>query len=80
MNPIAILMASAAILPIVATGQAPAGLAAPERPALVRTPEAVHEEHLEIHAALERATHEPGQLGAAARGLAAVLDPHFQRE
>lgn len=80
MSPIGIITAVAAIMPIIAMGQASAGPAAPGRAAFVRTPEAIHEEHEEIHAALERATHEPGQLGARARELAAVLDPHFRRE
>lgn len=80
MNPIGVIGAAAAVMPIIAMGQASAGPAAPERAALVRTPEAIHEEHVEIHAALERATHESGQLGATARELAAVLDPHFRRE
>jgi hypothetical protein len=80
MNPIGVIGAVAAVMPMIVLGQASAGPPAPERPALLRTPEAIHEEHAEIHAALERATHEPGQLGAAARGLAAVLDPHFRRE
>jgi hypothetical protein len=80
MNPTGIILAVAAMTPIVAMGQTSAGAGAPERAALVRTPEAIHEEHVEIHSALERATHEPGQLGAAARALASVLDPHFRRE
>jgi len=79
-NLIGILTAVAAITPVTAAGQAWAAPAAPERSADLRTPAAIHEEHVEIHAALERATPEPGQLGAAARALAAVLDPHFRRE
>ncbi|WP_297692108.1 hemerythrin domain-containing protein [Phenylobacterium sp.] len=46
----------------------------------LQTPSSIAEEHREIHGALERATHEPGDLGAAARNLLAVLDPHFKRE
>lgn len=80
MNVIGILVALAAIPPIMAASQAFAAQAAPEPRALVRTPEAIHDEHVEIHAALERATHEPGEVGAAARALAAELDPHFRRE
>jgi hypothetical protein len=48
--------------------------------AFLKTPEALREEHREIHAVLERATAEPGDLGAAARELGGVLDPHFRRE
>lgn len=43
-------------------------------------PESMRHEHSEIHAALERATREPGRVGAAARDLAKVLGPHFARE
>jgi hypothetical protein len=44
------------------------------------TPESIRHEHLELHEILARATREPGDLGAAAKALAAVLDPHFKRE
>src|SRR5690606_8820485 len=37
-------------------------------------------EHHEIHEALLEATRIPGRVGAAAKELAAVLDPHFARE
>ena len=43
-------------------------------------PESMRHEHHEIHAALERATREPGRVGIAARELAKVLAPHFARE
>jgi hypothetical protein len=43
-------------------------------------PESMRQEHAEIHAALERATREPGRVGAAARELVKVLHPHFTRE
>ena len=43
-------------------------------------PESMRIEHGEIHAALERATGVPGRVGEAARALAAVLHPHFERE
>jgi hypothetical protein len=77
MHPIAILMAATAITPLAAAGAQPSV----SRPAvLVRTPEAIHAEHAEIHAALERATREPGEVGAAARALSGALDPHFRRE
>jgi hypothetical protein len=43
-------------------------------------PESMRREHAEIHAALERATKEPGRVGVAARELVEVLHPHFVRE
>ena len=43
-------------------------------------PESMRAEHSEIHSELVRATSLPGQIGVAARALAAVLDPHFKRE
>lgn len=48
--------------------------------ATLRIPEGLRVEHEEIHAALEEATRKPGQVGAAARALAQVLHPHFERE
>jgi len=47
---------------------------------MIRVPESLQVEHHKIHAALVEATKAPGRVGAAARELAAVLDPHFQRE
>jgi len=46
----------------------------------IEIPESMRAEHGEIHAALERATEAPGRVGEAARALAKVLHPHFQRE
>jgi hypothetical protein len=46
----------------------------------IEIPESMRAEHEEIHAALERATLAPGRVGEAARALARVLHPHFQRE
>ena len=43
-------------------------------------PESLRLEHHEIHDALVRATKLSGPVGAAARDLAKVLDPHFARE
>jgi hypothetical protein len=43
-------------------------------------PASIRAEHEEIHAALVAATKAPGPVGAAARDLAALLDPHFVRE
>ena len=48
--------------------------------ATIEIPESMRAEHAEIHAALERATLAPGRVGEAARALARVLHPHFQRE
>ena len=46
----------------------------------IQIPEAMRLEHMEIHDGLVSATKTPGQVGEAARKLAAVLDPHFVRE
>ncbi len=46
----------------------------------IRIPESIKVEHGEIHEALVRATKAPGEVGKAARDLAAVLHPHFVRE
>jgi hypothetical protein len=43
-------------------------------------PEALVAEHEALHVTLGRAVKETGALGAAARGVEAVLHPHFQRE
>lgn len=43
-------------------------------------PESLLAEHTAIHAELVEATKAPGRVGAAARELAALLDPHFERE
>jgi iron-sulfur cluster repair protein YtfE (RIC family) len=45
-----------------------------------RIPKSVQAEHAEIHASLTAATKAPGQVGLAARALAHVLHPHFERE
>jgi hypothetical protein len=46
----------------------------------ISIPQSLQNEHDEIHEALVAATRVPGRVGAAAKKLAAVLDPHFQRE
>jgi hypothetical protein len=48
--------------------------------AAVTIPASVQREHKQIHEALTAATKAPGRVGAAARELAAVLGPHFERE
>jgi iron-sulfur cluster repair protein YtfE (RIC family) len=47
---------------------------------VLRIPASIRSEHKEIHAALVEATKAPGRVGAAAKELATVLDPHFVRE
>ena len=48
--------------------------------ARIAIPASIRAEHQEIHGELVAATMAPGAVGAAARELAAVLDPHFVRE
>lgn len=52
---------------------------APRHPA-VGIPHNVRLEHQQIHAALVEATKAAGEVGEAARELARVLHPHFERE
>ena len=47
---------------------------------MITIPHSLQAEHEEIHEALVAATRAPGRVGAAAKELAAVLDPHFERE
>ena len=47
---------------------------------VIAIPPSLQAEHHEIHEALLEATRVRGQVGAAAKELAAVLDPHFERE
>lgn len=58
--------------------QAGKGAGAGQR--LLQVPASVRAEHQEIHQALVAATRASGEVGAAARALAVVLDPHFVRE
>jgi hypothetical protein len=46
----------------------------------ITIPYSLQSEHEEIHEALVEATRAPGRVGAAAKELAAVLHPHFERE
>ena len=48
--------------------------------ATLEIPQSLRVEHEEIHATLVEATGVEGPVGAAAKALAAVLDPHFARE
>jgi hypothetical protein len=50
-----------------------------QKPAIA-IPQSLEAEHHEIHEALLAATRAPGRVGTAAKDLAAVLDPHFERE
>jgi hypothetical protein len=51
-----------------------------EESAMFQTPQSIAAEHHELHEVLAEATKAPGEMGAAARGLAAALHPHFRRE
>ena len=52
----------------------------PRVPMRADIPSSIRIEHEEIHDALVAATRRDDAVGAAARELAAVLDPHFERE
>lgn len=45
-----------------------------------RAPVVLSEDHREMHEFLLGVTREPGQIGEAARALALVMDPHFEKE
>lgn len=45
-----------------------------------RIPEAIEAEHSELLAELARATHAGGEVGEAAKAVAALLRPHFAKE
>lgn len=66
-------------LPNALTTPGQAGHAAAQKSGLT-IPQSLQSEHEEIHEALVAATRAPGAVGAAAKELAAVLDPHFERE
>lgn len=82
----AVALAALALLPSRSSGaqhpthQPPARPKGPMQKTRLGIPESLRIEHHEIHEALVRATKAPGQVGAAARELAGVLDPHFVRE
>ena len=46
----------------------------------IQIPNSIRAEHHAIHAMLMEATKAPGQVGVAAKELAKVLHPHFERE
>ena len=56
------------------------GAEAAAQTAVIAIPQSLEAEHHEIHEALSEATRIPGRVGATAKELAAVLDPHFERE
>lgn len=60
---------------VLTQGREPAG-----QSARLTIPPSLQAEHQAIHDALTAATKAPGRVGAAARELAAVLGPHFERE
>ncbi|MGZ5269592.1 MAG: hypothetical protein ACXWC6_03155, partial [Ramlibacter sp.] len=66
-------------LPIVAPAQS---THAEGKPAAgkIRIPDSIQAEHREIMGTLARATKASGRVGAAARGSAKALQPHFERE
>lgn len=66
--------------PIVGLAALAAGLAAPVAAQPLHGPASITAEHREIHERLAEATRAPGEVGATARALAAVLEPHFRRE
>ncbi len=45
-----------------------------------KVPESMQMEHQELHTELFRATQSPGRVGDAARDVADVLHPHFEKE
>src|SRR5687768_15541380 len=47
---------------------------------LLKIPDSIRAEHNAIHSALVEATQAPGQVGLAAKELAQVLQPHFERK
>lgn len=75
---VAALAAAALAFPGAATAQHSDH--AGHRAGLPGIPASIRAEHQEIHARLDAATKAPGATGQAARELAAVLHPHFERE
>jgi hypothetical protein len=82
-----LVVAATASLLATAVPEAPDALGAPgqagraeTQKSVISIPQSLQTEHEEIHEALVAATRAPGKVGAAAKELAAVLDPHFERE
>ena len=76
---IGLLVVAVPTSPSAFTAPDQAGRAGVQKP-MITIPESLQHEHEEIHEALSEATRVPGRVGAAAKELAAVLDPHFERE
>lgn len=81
-----IIAASIGLL-VIALPKSPTAFGAPSQAgragaqkSVITIPQSLQTEHEEIHEALAEATRTPGRIGAAAKDLAAVLDPHFERE
>ncbi len=81
------VVAAAIGLLLIAVQKSPNAFGAPSQAgragaqkSMLRAPQSLQAEHEEIHEALTNATRAPGRVGAAAKELAAVLDPHFERE
>ena len=74
------LLAVALLSPRAGTAQAVTHHAPAGSGAQIQVPTSLKVEHQAIHDELVRATKAPGRVGAAARELAAVLHPHFERE
>lgn len=68
------------VIPSTGASQEPAHAPSHTNSGAIRIPESLAREHRDIHASLLRATRLRGSVGAAARALAKVLDPHFVRE
>jgi hypothetical protein len=82
-----LVVAATASLLVTAVPGSPDALGAPgqagraeTQKSVISIPQSLRTEHEEIHEALVAATRAPGRVGAAAKELAAVLDPHFERE
>jgi hypothetical protein len=78
---IVLVIATSVALAVVALPASPhaSGRAGAQKSPLT-IPGSLQAEHEEIHHALVEATRAPGRVGSAAKELAAVLDPHFERE
>lgn len=78
-NSIAVFAIAAMTFPCSVVAQS-RPMQAPMDATSIRIPKSIHAEHQEIQSALEQATQAPGRVGVAAKALAKVLHPHFQRE
>jgi hypothetical protein len=75
------LVVAGAIACFLVSGSVPAHTQAATGPQVqIDIPRSVRAEHEMLHVTLLEATKAPGRTGAAARALAAVLEPHYDRE